>query len=124
MDVVRSAYLLGVEVEIDGVLPEVGAPRDLMALAMSVCLTNTRRHAGGTRLFVRCEHPESVYHVSIQNDGRLPEARITEGGGLGDLRRRVERFGGTMRVEGRPRFDLTMTIPEEGSTHGERTDRG
>ncbi|MBR1845731.1 MAG: hypothetical protein IJ792_03945 [Oscillospiraceae bacterium] len=124
IDVVRSAYLLGVEVEIYGVLPEVGAPRDLTALAMSACLTNTHRHAGGTRLFVRCEHREGAYHISIQNNGRLPEAPITEGGGLGDLRRRVERFGGTMRVESRPRFDLTMTIPEEGSTHGERTDRG
>ncbi len=37
-----------------------------------------------------------------------------EGGGLSDLRRKVEGMGGTMRISHSPHFALTITVPKEG----------
>lgn len=113
VDVVRDAYLLGVEIETQGVLPELSPARELTETALSVCLTNTLRHAGGTKMFVSCAAVSEDYRVRITNDGRAPEGPIREGGGLGDLRRRVERAGGTMTVESAPRFALELTLPKE-----------
>lgn len=118
IDVVRSAYLLGVEIEIDGILPEVAPMRDLAVLAMNTCLTNTLRHAVGKKMFIRCENSGDAYRICIQNDGKTPENPVTEGGGLGNLRRRVEGAGGTMAVTSLPRFALTIVLPKEGFNHG------
>ena len=49
----------------------------------------------------------------VTNNGKIPEGDIVEGGGLSTLRRRVERAGGTMRVDARPSFRLTVTVPKE-----------
>ena len=115
VDVVRGAYLLGVEIEVTGVLPELSPARELTETALSVCLTNTLHHAEGTKMFVLCSAGRGAYRIRILNDGRQPDAPVTEGGGLGDLRRRVEGAGGTMRVESAPRFALELTIPKEES---------
>ena len=52
--------------------------------------------------------------LTLTNDGRVPEAPIQEGGGLSGLRRRVEQMQGTMLIESRPRFTLTIKLPIYG----------
>ncbi|MFR4069650.1 MAG: hypothetical protein ACLT1T_12605 [Oscillospiraceae bacterium] len=55
--------------------------------------------------------------LTITNDGMIPEAPICEGGGLTGLRRRVEQVQGTMDIQSRPRFALTIELPiQEEST--------
>ena len=51
--------------------------------------------------------------VCFQNDGDRPDGEITEGGGLGSLRKKVEREGGTMMVKNNPEFSLTIALPKE-----------
>ena len=80
---------------------------------MRECTTNVVRHAGGSEMTVRIQSDERCVTAHITNNGAPPAGDITEGGGLSGLRRRVESAGGTMRLESRPSFALTITLPRE-----------
>ena len=51
--------------------------------------------------------------VCFSNDGDRPDGEVTEGGGLGSLRKKVEREGGSMTVNSEPVFQLAITLPKE-----------
>ena len=75
-------------------------------------MTNAVRYAGADELYVCFSEDSDFATVAVTNNGKLPEADITEGGGLSTLRRRVERAGGTMLVQSMPCFKLTVTVPK------------
>ena len=54
---------------------------------------------------------ETSYTVMIYNNGRSPEKAIREGGGLTNLRYRIETAGGMMLVQSFPEFALVIEIP-------------
>ena len=115
----ESAESSGVTVRIRGTEPANGAA-DLMYAAMQVCLNNAIQHAQATELMTNIWEDGDRYTVLIRNNGRPPEKTITEGGGLSNLRRRIERIGGTMTVQSLPEFALVIGIPnrenlEEGN---------
>ena len=115
----ESAESSGVTVRIRGTEP-VGGAADLMYAAMQVCLNNAIQHAQATELVTNIWEDGDRYTVLIRNNGRPPEKTITEGGGLSNLRRRIERIGGTMTVQSLPEFALVIGIPnrenlEEGN---------
>ena len=76
-------------------------------------MTNLVRHAGGTRLEIFGEKTASAWKVRYLNDGAVPAAPIVEGSGLTALRMRTEAAGGAMEIFHAPRFELTLTLPEE-----------
>ena len=115
----ESADSSGVTVRIRGTEPANGAA-DLMYAAMQVCLNNAIQYAQATELVTNIWEDGDRYTVLIRNNGRPPEKTITEGGGLSNLRRRIERIGGTMTVQSLPEFALVIGIPnrenlEEGN---------
>ena len=115
----ESADSSGVAIRIRGTEPAGGAA-DLMYAAMQVCLSNAIQYAQATELIVNIWEDGDRYTVLIRNNGRPPEKAITEGGGLSNLRRRIERIGGTMTVQSLPEFALVIGIPnrenlEEGN---------
>ena len=112
VDAVRSAFLMGVQVTADGVLPEASPAKDLAVLALNVCVTNTLRHAGGRSLYVKSGKKDGMWCVSFRNDGRAPEGPVEEGGGLGGLRQKTEAAGGRMEILSSPAFILRLYIPE------------
>ena len=112
----RRAGELHVDLRIDGDIPKEGESRELTALAIRECLTNCVRHAGGTELYVSARTGGGKYTVTITNNGAPPEGDIVEGGGLSALRRRIRRSGGRMTVASRPRFALTVQLPEKEVT--------
>ena len=112
----RRAGEVHVELRIDGDVPAAGENRELTALAIRECLTNCVRHAGGTELYVSAGTGGGRYSFTITNNGIPPEGEITEGGGLSALRRRIEGSGGEMTVAARPRFALTVRLPEKEET--------
>ena len=71
------------------------------------------RHAGGTRLEIIGEKTASGWRVRYLNDGSAPSGSIVEGSGLTALRSRTEAAGGSMDIAYTPRFELTLTLPEE-----------
>lgn len=108
---VSRGKALGVQVILEGKLPEAASERQLLALAISECVTNCVRHAGGTELYVRLRDAGSMLTITITNNGAAPEGTIREGGGLSGLRRRVAAAGGRMTVYSSPRFALVVMLP-------------
>lgn len=115
----ESAAGSGVAIRIRGTEPAGGAA-DLMYAAMQVCLSNAIQYAQATELIANIWEDGDRYTILIRNNGKPPEKTITEGGGLSNLRRRIERIGGTMTVQSLPEFALVIGIPnrenlEEGN---------
>lgn len=114
MQMLRSiASASGVTVETEGELPEQENLKKLMITATAEALTNAVRHAGAKTLRIVTTETEDAWMFCFQNDGRHPESEITEGGGLGALREKVESAGGTMRVSCRPEYSLSITFGKE-----------
>ena len=106
----ESAASSGVTIRMRGAEPADGAA-ELMYTAMQVCLSNAVQYAQATELIVHIWEDGDRYTVLIRNNGIPPEKAITEGGGLSNLRRRIERAGGTMTVQSLPEFALVIGIP-------------
>ena len=110
----RAANAIGVTIERRGVFPKESAESaQLVEAATHECLTNLVRHAGGTRLEIIGEEIASGWRVRYLNDGSAPSGPIVEGSGLTALRARTEAAGGSMDIAYTPRFELTLTLPEE-----------
>ena len=110
----RAAQAIGVTIARSGLFPEDGTENAQLAEAAAhECLTNLVRHAGGTRLEIIGEKTASGWRVRYLNDGAVPSGPIVEGSGLTALRARVEAAGGAMEILHAPRFELTLTLPEE-----------
>ncbi len=104
---------LGVQVVLEGELSNTASDRQLLALAISECVTNCVRHAGGTELYVRQHCTGKTLTVTITNNGAIPENTIREGGGLSALRRRITAAGGRMTIYSQPRFALVIILPSK-----------
>ena len=110
----RAAQAIGVTIERSGAFPAEGTESaQLVEAAAHECLTNLVRHAGGTRLEIVGEKAASGWRIRYLNDGDVPSGPIVEGSGLTTLRTRTEAAGGKMNIEYAPRFELTLTLPEE-----------
>ena len=110
----RAAQAIGAAIARVGAFPEDGTENAHLAEAAAhECLTNLVRHAGGTRLEITGEKTESGWRIRYLNDGDVPSGPIVEGSGLTALRARTEAAGGKMDIAYTPRFELTLTLPEE-----------
>ena len=112
-----SAKTGGVTVRIRGEEP-TGGEAELMYTAMQVCLTNAIQYANATEVSANIWENEYSYTVMIRNNGKPPEKEITEGGGLTNLRHRIENSGGKMTVQSLPEFSLVIEIPKHGISGG------
>ena len=107
----HDAKSSGVMVQMKGEEPK-GSAADLMYVAMQVCLNNAIQYAQATELEINIWNNADNYTVMIGNNGKQPEKTIMEGGGLTNLRHRIEAAGGTMNVQRLPKFSLIIDIPK------------
>lgn len=96
-----------------GTLPKEEAAAYILTCAVRECVTNAVRYAEASELYADFSTTENFATVTVTNNGKPPEGKIREGGGLSTLRKRVERAGGTMLVQSVPIFKLTVTVPKE-----------
>ena len=110
----RAAQAIGAAIARVGAFPEDGTENAHLAEAAAhECLTNLVRHAHGTRLEISSEATKIGWKIRYINDGDAPTGPIVEGSGLTALRARTEAAGGAMEIIHAPRFELTLTLPEE-----------
>lgn len=107
----HDAKSSGVMVRMKGEEPK-GSAADLMYVAMQVCLNNAIQYAQATELEINIWNNADNYMVMIGNNGKQPEQTIMEGGGLTNLRHRIEAAGGTMVVRSLPEFSLIIDVPK------------
>jgi len=105
----KAAASAGVQLEIRGHLPEETEYRQFFLVAASEALTNAVFHAAAKTLRIELTEAASQWTMRFTNDGTKPEKPITEGGGLGSLRRKTESIGASMIVDSTPEFALTIT---------------
>ena len=110
----RISASTGISTQITGALPESEEVQRLFIEAAAEALTNAIRHARAKTLYVTLTETELSYSASFRNDGTRPDGEITEGGGLGSLRKKLEREGGSMEIKSRPDFELLVTLPKKG----------
>ena len=108
----HDAEAIGIKVNLSGELPEQEELRYVMILAMRECLTNSVRHAGATALHVAVEKNGDSISMKITNDGKAPETEVVPKGGLHNLYRHIADCGGTMEIQWKPVFVLTVVLPE------------
>ncbi len=108
----HAAKSSGVTIRITGKIPD-GDMSELIYTAMQVCLTNAVQYAKATELAACIPENDDNVTVMIRNNGKQPEQPVREGGGLTNLRRRIEAAGGTMRIQSFPEFILCMEIPKK-----------
>ena len=108
----HDAEAIGIKVNLSGELPEQEELRCVMILAMRECLTNSVRHAGATALHVAVEKSGDSFSMKITNDGKAPETEVVPKGGLHNLYRHIADCGGTMEIQWKPVFVLTVVLPE------------
>ena len=111
----NAANAIGMQVHVSGRLTENAQQRKLIAAIGAETLTNAVRHAGAKQLWIDVEETDAAYAIRYTNDGTVPAAPVTEGGGLSTARRKIEAAGGRMLIESVPRFVLTI-IFEKGVT--------
>lgn len=111
----KEAVNLGIELQIVGDLPTERNLIPAVDSAISVQVGNTLRHADGKKVFINIEAQGSEYVLTFKNDGRQPEGKVTERGGLKNLRLEIEAVGGSMRIESVPEFVLEIKLPKGGN---------
>lgn len=116
----KAAQSVDVEIVLSGELPENERQRAVVISAVHECLTNTVKHAGGDRLWLTLRRGGNMLTAELTNNGAPPKGPIRETGGLLDLRRAVEKAGGTMTTEAAPRFLLRVELPEGGTNPWEK----
>ena len=111
----NAASAIGMQVHVNGRLPENAQTRKLIAAIGAETLTNAVRHAGARQLWISVEETEAAHVIRYTNDGTVPDGTVKEGGGLSAVRRKTEAAGGQMHIETFPRFVLTIIL-EKGVT--------
>ena len=85
----------------------------LMYTAIREALTNAVRHGGATALKTQISRDKNTCIIKISNNGRPPEKNISEGGGLGNLRKTLEREGAGLSYSFEDGFALVISLPQE-----------
>lgn len=109
---------VGVDCDVDEP-PPAAVSRCIVAVVREA-LTNAARHGGAGSARVAVADFPGFWRVSVSNDGVAP-ARLdigagADGDGMGirSMDERVRALGGTLRVEPRPVFTVTVTITKSG----------
>lgn len=110
----EAAQSVGIRITLDGRFPDGREEKCLLVSAAAEALTNVVKHADASELTIRIQETEQEYIARFTNDGRKPSGPITEGGGLGSLRKKIERAGGTMETAIAPEFALIVKLPKKG----------
>ncbi len=109
----RAAGELGVSVHVDGTLPQGGRAKELFSDALICCTSNAARHGGADALYVTARETADAYTLRVTNNGSLPGSAVAETGGLKNLREKLERAGGAMRVDCADAFAVNIELPKE-----------
>lgn len=104
------AKQLGISLTMPDNLPTDADIREVIVAAGNECITNAYKYAAGKTLEMSVTQEDGIFILYIRNEGDVPAEEIKEKGGLCNLRKMVETKGGTMKVESRPYFSLTITI--------------
>ncbi|MBR4343710.1 MAG: hypothetical protein IKP88_13625 [Lachnospiraceae bacterium] len=109
-EIYKAASDIGMNIVLDGELPQEEPAKTVVASALHENLTNTFRHAGGNTIYVKIRKEGFKTIVVFTNNGHPPEDTIVERGGLLSLRKIVEDAGFKMSIETDGGFALKLVL--------------
>jgi len=116
LDGAVRALALGSQIPVEVEIALPGRPpapvESAVYFAVAEALTNTAKHSGATRAWVRIRHADERLTATVADDGR-GGAAAAAGGGLRGIQRRLAAFDGTLSVTSPPGGPsvLTMELP-------------
>lgn len=114
--ILKAAQDIGIAVEIKGEIPSEERVTRIVANALHECVTNTIRHAHGDTVYITVEGDGAK--ITFANNGNPPRGKVSENGGLRNLRNNVEKSGYKMMIVSKPQFKLIL-IDKTKSLKGE-----
>ena len=110
----QAAEAVDVKLVFDGEIPKEQQLEEVVAAAIHECLTNTVKHADGSELAVHTMVENNTVMFELKNNGKPPEGKVEEKGGLRTLRTIVEQHGGRMEILSRTEFLLRIQLRTGG----------
>lgn len=95
----NAAAALGCKIEFFGILPEDNDISYLILTAVCEAVINAVRHAGADKVTVEITETAMSYSAVIYDNASKNIYKLKEGGGLGGLRKKIERAGGQLDVK-------------------------
>lgn len=95
---IDASHVFGCNIILEGELPKEEKMTYLVLSAMREAITNAVRHSQAEEVRIRITEKDFVLKVEVEDDSDLKIASIKETGGLLDLRKKIEKFGGKMEI--------------------------
>ena len=125
-DLADGAAAAGLAVHVEEAERPAPLPADVDLAAYRIiqeALTNTARHAGGTKATVRVGYDDGALVIEVDDDGiprppgRPPGRGNGPGHGIAGMTERAKALGGTLRAGPRPEggFEVRARLPVRGS---------
>lgn len=109
----HAAESIGCHIEITGELPVESETAYLILSAVRESVTNAVLHGEADRVFVTISDINGFIDVQIKNNCRKKVTSLSEGGGLGNLRKKIETQGGNMDIQMvNDSFELSLSLPK------------
>ncbi len=114
----EAAAAMGCKIEFSGALPHDSDAAYLILSAVREAVTNAVRHAGADTVTAELTRTDTEYCAVIYDNGSKKADFVSEGGGLGGLREKIERAGGRLDVECKNgvRLYIRLLKQKEGDT--------
>ena len=110
-DILWNAKAVGVDVRLEGKLPENRVIADIFLMAIQEALTNSVKHGYATAMSIIINNTSEENSITISNNGVLPSKKISPKGGLHNLNSYVNNLGGEMIIEAETEVTLKISIP-------------
>ncbi|EFM39035.1 hypothetical protein HMPREF0379_1263 [[Eubacterium] yurii subsp. margaretiae ATCC 43715] len=108
---VDASNAMGCEINLNGNLPEDNDMSYLIITAMRVAITNAVKHAKATQINVDIQDDDNNKLISISDNSTMITDSIQEGGGLRDLRTKIEKAGGRFEILCNQKVTLKISLP-------------
>ena len=103
---------LGVILILDGDLPKNPRLSKAFYEISAEATTNAVRHGYASQIHIRICHEKSRWILAIDDNGLPTDKPVTEGGGLTEMRRKVDRLNGNFSYFADSGFHIHIEIPE------------
>ena len=113
IELLRVAESIGCQINFKGERPMGRKSALLFYAVVREALTNAVQHAHADQLNITIKPTSLGYHVEIADNGIIPVFSVTEGSGLGNLRRRLEQEGATLEIKYENGLVLVVELPYE-----------
>lgn len=108
--IVESFGFAGIEIEVDGVLPNAKREGDVLVGIIREASTNAVLHSQANRVYVTIGQEEGILVMDVESDGEPLGHENEEGTGIAGMRRALAEVEGRLSITKRPSYKLRVEM--------------